>query len=769
MLALNSIFVTSCRAFGLAAVVVSSAFVGVTNGQQTPAQRYEPVRSNVYETKEAQSDYYPEQVHREGVRQIAYQQGAEPAVPAILSGTGPKASVRGNAFRFPTPSSTRSVGDTVETLPKKSPADFANQMRMGTNSFNPAQLNRQAAQPAVTAVKPATIPVGVVPQKNTLPTPQALSTKPTPPTIPAVKSTVRQVSAEVAAEAGSPIQTQAIRSGAGGDRFSNGLRGPNTQVDRQIRPDVGEVQTPQKFSQVPIQPVTEPKSSESQTSVRREAIRDQQVLPTSANVPALEKASIKIAAPALEVVTLGPQTIGINKASEYKVVVRNNSSIRAERILVGVNMPTWVDIENLSLTSGGKEITDGEGQARLVWSVDQVPGHSSQTMTISAVPRKAEIFDVDVEWTLVPLVGKASIRVTEPKLEMSISGPKEVQYGETALYHVAVRNPGSGGAENVSVMLPEALGGERATLGLIPPGKEKHFQVELLARAAGDLNLVATAAAEGNLKAEAEQALIVRRAALELSMTGPTLKYAGGVGKYSVTLTNSGDATATELDAGVALPSGVKYLKGIDAASLFDGGVRWPIGSLAPGESRNYEFFCQMETSGDLKLEVGARGKNDLAASSEFKTTVETVADLVLSVADLKGPLPTGEEVPYTIKIRNRGSKAAKGVNLVMHFSDGIEPQSAKGLEHQIGPGKVVFSPIPRIDPGQEMTFEVMAEANKSGTHIFRAQLTCKESDSHEVAEGTTRYFGDSIDPPAMLNESRSANTQDQLGGNSFR
>ena len=318
-------------------------------------------------------------------------------------------------------------------------------------------------------------------------------------------------------------------------------------------------------------------------------------------------------------------------------------------------------------------------------------------------------------------------------------------------------------------MLPEALGGERATLGLIPPGKEKHFQVELLARAAGDLNLVATAAAEGNLKAEAEQALIVRRAALELSMTGPALKYAGGVSKYSVTLTNTGDATATELDAGVALPSGVKYLKGIDAASLFDRGVRWPIGSLAPGESRNYEFFCQMETSGDLKLEVGARGKNDLAASAEMKTTVETVADLVLSVADLKGPLPTGEEVPYTIKIRNRGSKAAKGVNLVMHFSDGIEPQSAKGLEHQIGPGKVVFSPISRIDPGQEMTFEVMAEANKSGTHIFRAQLTCKESDSHEVAEGTTRYFGDSIDPPAMLNESRSANTQDQLDGNSFR
>ena len=137
-------------------------------------------------------------------------------------------------------------------------------------------------------------------------------------------------------------------------------------------------------------------------------------------------------------VTVGPDTISINKRSEYKVVVRNNSSMKAERILVGINMPTWVDIENLSLTSGGKEITDGQDQARLVWSVDQVPGNSSQTMTISAIPRKAEIFDVGVEWTLVPLVGKTSIRVTEPKLEMAISGPSEVQYGETALYHVCL-------------------------------------------------------------------------------------------------------------------------------------------------------------------------------------------------------------------------------------------------------------------------------------------------------------------------------------------
>ena len=215
----------------------------------------------------------------------------------------------------------------------------------------------------------------------------------------------------------------------------------------------------------------------------------------------------------------------------------------------------------------------------------------------------------------------------------------------------------------------------------------------------------------------------------------------------------------------MALPSGVKYLKGIDAVKLIDGGMRWPVGSLAAGETRNYDMFCQLDTSGDLQLEVGARGKRDLAASSVCKTTVETIADLVLSVADLKGPLPTGKVVPYTIKIRNRGTRAAKGVNLVMQFSDGIEPLSAKGLEHQIAPGKVVFSPISQIDPGQEMTFEVNAEAYKGGTHVFRAQLICEESDSREIAEGTTRYFGDTIEQPG---KSPSASTA-ELDENSFR
>jgi hypothetical protein len=122
-------------------------------------------------------------------------------------------------------------------------------------------------------------------------------------------------------------------------------------------------------------------------------------------------------------------------------------------------------------------------------------------------------------------------------------------------------------------------------------------------------------------------------------------------------------------------------------------------------------------------------------------TRVETVADLVLEVEDPRGPLPTNKNVPYVVTIRNRGSRAAKSVELIMQFSEGIEPNSAAGHQHRIVPGQVLFSPIDVVEPGQEVSVEITAAAHQQGTHIFRAQLTCHDSDSREIAEGTTRYF----------------------------
>jgi len=748
--------------------------VSTASAQTPPSQRYQPVAqdtappsvhvppSNLRSIGSASTGYNlsdkslnerPSKYsyHRGTVQQTSYQAPAKPQVPAILqvptapakvaaaSRTAPPAV----APQFTAPKITSQT--TLSATTSKTPADYANvmkQIRATGPRIAPEELSNVHAEKAMIEKQMAELR-------------QRAGAK--------AAATAQANKDNGLREAGSQTRTPAVASPVVSNiSAADFVRNISAQ---------NAVTAPAPATPIQVRP-TAPRSMKlaaHETTTDKPEFRS--IRQVSAETYASEDsdASIRLDAPALSVESFGPQTIGINKPATYQVKVHNGSHTDAERILVGVKFPAWVDIDNINLTAGNKEITDGTDRARVVWNIDRIPAKGSQTITVTAIPRKAEVFDVGVEWTLVPRVGKANVQVTEPRLEMNISGPAEVQFGEKALYHVTVRNPGTGTAENVGVMLPEALGGERASLGNIEPGKEKNFQVELLARTAGNLALVATANAEGGLTTSADRKLIVRKANLGIALQGPALKYAGSPARYKVTLTNTGDAVANDVLTAFVLPNGVKYLGGIDSVQMMEGGMNWKVGSIDPGESKTYEVNCQLNASGDLQLEVGARdGKATLAASSACLTTVETVADLVLTVADPKGPLPTGEDVLYTINIRNRGSRSAKGVNLVMQFSDGIEPHKVAGQDHRIVPGQVLFSPISQIDPGQELSFKVNAEAFRSGTHVFRAQLTCKDSDAREIAEGTTRFFGDEVARPATATANADSDFGADDGSNDF-
>lgn len=475
-----------------------------------------------------------------------------------------------------------------------------------------------------------------------------------------------------------------------------------------------------------------------------------------------------LTSPAVQVETFGPQSIGIHKKSQFKIVARNNSNTDAERVTVSISMPTWVRLEGINATTGRKESGEDQKSSRVLWNLDRLSGNSSQTITVDVVPTKAERFDLQVELIQQPRNGLAQVDVTEPRLEMKIVGPSEVLYGETAIYQVTVRNPGTGRAEGVSVMLPEALGGERATLGDIGPNEEKNFRVELLARTAGALDLATTATAAGNLQTSTAKQILVRRAALTTTIKGPPAKYAGTVGVYEIEIRNTGDATARDVVAALALPTGVKYVEGIEAVDNIDSGLRWSLGTLDSGDVRNYRVALQLEGDGKVQFELGARAAGDIASVGQVATVIETLEDVVLSIDEPKGPQPTGEEIEYTIHVRNRGSRAANNLNLVMNFSDGIEPTSASGHQFQLGAGQVIFKAIEKIAAGEEVVVKVQAKAAAPGTHIFRAQLTGENEETREMSEGTTRFYGDQTSPapaPAQT-PAPPSNSGSPFGGN---
>lgn len=758
------------------------------SGQQLlqPSQRYQPtevaqvppsvhvappqaqrIPTSSYNFSDQAHAQQPGVDNRYLIQQVAYQQPVapatnEPVVPAILAGAPAMGQVQQAAQKLAAPVTAKveTVSQalnqfTPKVAAEKSFKDFAPQMQQVIKTNTPriapeeissqravleSQLKaikqrtaarqaelallakREAAQVAPQvkqSISAATLPAATLPAATF---PAATQTQPAATENFSASDFVRQIN-------GKPAKSQPINQAAyAAPQDNQTIRSSNDVMDRQVR-----------------------------------RVSNDQIVSS----PAGGNAAIRLGAPSIEVETFGPRQIGINKPANYEVVVKNNSSSPAERILVGINLPEWVEVQNVNLTSGNKEITDGKNKARLVWTIDRIEAGRTQTATILAVPRKAEGFDVGVEWTLVPRSGKANVVVTEPRLQMSISGPADVEFGEVARYLVTIRNPGTGTAENVTVKLPESLGGERQVLGDIKAGAEEVFQVELLARTAGELSLMAAATADGEISTNSERKITVRRAKLDVTIEGPAMKYSGDVGHYTVTMANGGDAAANNLMAAVALPAGAKYISGIDSVTPIEDGVRWQVGPLEPGQKRSYKIQCQLNGSGDLQIECGVK-QGDLAASAACVTLVETVADLVLEVEDPRGPLPTNKNVPYLVKIRNRGSRSAKSVELVVQFSEGIEPNSAEGHQHRIVPGQVLFSPIPVIEPGQEVSYEVTAAAHQQGTHIFRAQLTCNDSDSREIAEGTTRFFAHDGES-ARASSTANAADADFNGGGEFK
>ncbi len=150
-----------------------------------------------------------------------------------------------------------------------------------------------------------------------------------------------------------------------------------------------------------------------------------------------------------------------------------------------------------------------------------------------------------------------------------------------------------------------------------------------------------------------------------------------------------------------------------------------------------------MGLAGAGQIHLDATADDDLATSAEMQVQVQSVANLSMDVKDPAGPVPVGEEAAYEIRVRNRGTREAQGVEVFAYFSRGIEPTAADGAPNRLGPGQVVFETIPSLAPGAEVVLKVRAKAEVAGNHVFRAEAHCKPLGTRLIREATNLYYGD--------------------------
>ena len=177
----------------------------------------------------------------------------------------------------------------------------------------------------------------------------------------------------------------------------------------------------------------------------------------------------------------------------------------------------------------------------------------------------------------------------------------------------------------------------------------------------------------------------------------------------------------------------------IGNAGIKDFNIKWKIDSLAPNATRDYEFRCNLGSTGDQLFSFDCQGTAAAQTSVSIATRVESIADLVMTINDPVAPAPVSTEVSYEIIVHNRGSRDATDVRAIAQFSHGIEPKRLEGHSGEVLTGQVLFDPIPRIGAGEQVTLRIVAEADRAGHHRFRSEI--RSGATVLVAEEATHFM----------------------------
>ena len=94
-------------------------------------------------------------------------------------------------------------------------------------------------------------------------------------------------------------------------------------------------------------------------------------------------------------------------------------------------------------------------------------------------------------------------------------------------------------------------------------------------------------------------------------------------------------------------------------------------------------------------------------------------------------------------------------------FSEGLEPEQAEGAMYTVADGRVSFKTIEAVPAGGDIVLRIRAHAVQPGTHIFRAEVLCRDLDIKLATEETTRFYTDDVAPDSGKPEKQAAGRSD--------
>lgn len=467
----------------------------------------------------------------------------------------------------------------------------------------------------------------------------------------------------------------------------------------------------------------------------------------AATAPNIEIADLlnKHAEQSLTIEWIGPAQIKVGQPFVYEIVVRNAGSLTASEVTVRDKLTRGMVVKQ---TEPAAE-PDGDGYT---WRLGDLEPRQEKRIKLEMVAeQRGELVCHATITATSPAIAK--FRVSEPKLALKQTGPEKVMLGDPATIAIAVTNPGDGPADKVVIRseLSDGLKHEKGSsvsyeLGTLAAGETRTVRLVCSTAKGGQQQVHSVATAEGGLQADAESSFGVTEPKLVATIAGPKLRYIERNATYTVTVTNPGDAAATNVKLLVNMPAGFKYAKasGGGQHDYTTRSIAWFVGDINAGEKKEVQYQCVAMQPGQHKHVAVATAQRGLRGESDMMTAVEGISALLLEVVDVDDPIEVGADTAYEIRVTNQGSREAVNVEVHALVPRELQVRGAQGpTEHRQEGQEVIFAALPRLAPRADAIYRIFVKGAGVGDVRFRARLISESLSEPVIEEESTKVYND--------------------------
>jgi uncharacterized repeat protein (TIGR01451 family) len=214
---------------------------------------------------------------------------------------------------------------------------------------------------------------------------------------------------------------------------------------------------------------------------------------------------------------------------------------------------------------------------------------------------------------------------------------------------------------------------------------------------------------------------------------GPASALVGRPVRYTLTLTNTGAAPATNTLLTASFPEALEFVSASDGGRHVQRTVAWLLGTLEAGAQRSVTLTLQGRSAGKHCLALGALADAQVKAQAEVCTVFQAAPAARLKMVDTRDPIAVGEETSYQIEVLSQGSLPLTQVRLRAWVPKELALVTARGPtpfhagKPQADGQEVLFDPYPQLPPQERLTYEVVVRGVRPGDARFRVVLTAAQ------------------------------------------